>query len=152
LSRRVWNISREGDSTASLGSLGQGSITLRVKKVFLIFSVSAVILWFLHRVLLDGLHPSSITARGRGGPTAPGDASHSSFPPQTGWQPGRRCARDVPGMLPALPHARRLLLLGAGSSQPSLASPGVPGRHTKGGAAGTLLAAGAGIWAGCGSG
>jgi len=29
------NISREGDSTASLGSLGQGSITLRGKKFFL---------------------------------------------------------------------------------------------------------------------
>ena len=32
LSRRVCNISREGDSTASLGSLGQGSVTLRGKK------------------------------------------------------------------------------------------------------------------------
>jgi len=32
------NISREGDSTASLGSLGQGSITLRGKKFFLMFS------------------------------------------------------------------------------------------------------------------
>jgi len=31
-SRRVWNISREGDSTASLGSLCQGSVTLRGKK------------------------------------------------------------------------------------------------------------------------
>ena len=37
LSRRGWNISREGDSTASLGSLGQGSVTLRVKKFFLGF-------------------------------------------------------------------------------------------------------------------
>jgi len=37
-SRRVLSISREGDSTTSLGSLGQGSITLRVKKFFLIFS------------------------------------------------------------------------------------------------------------------
>ena len=36
-SRRVWNISREGDSTASLGSLGQGSVTLRGKKFFLVF-------------------------------------------------------------------------------------------------------------------
>jgi len=33
LFRRVWNISREGDSTTSLGSLGQGSVTLRVKKL-----------------------------------------------------------------------------------------------------------------------
>ena len=33
-SRRVLNISREGDSTASLGSLGQGSVTLRGKKFF----------------------------------------------------------------------------------------------------------------------
>jgi len=33
LSRRVLNISREGDSTAPLGSLGQGPITLRVKKL-----------------------------------------------------------------------------------------------------------------------
>ena len=37
-SRRGLNISREGDSTASLGSLGQGSVTLRGKKFFLIFS------------------------------------------------------------------------------------------------------------------
>jgi len=36
-SRRVLSISREGDSTASLASLGQGSITLRVKKFFLMF-------------------------------------------------------------------------------------------------------------------
>jgi len=36
-SRKVWNISREGDSTTSLGSLGQGSVTLREKKFFLIF-------------------------------------------------------------------------------------------------------------------
>ena len=35
-SGRVWNISREGDSTASLGSLFQGSITLRGKKFFLL--------------------------------------------------------------------------------------------------------------------
>ena len=40
LSRRVLNISREGDSTASLGSLGQGSVTLRGKKFFLGFSWS----------------------------------------------------------------------------------------------------------------
>ena len=38
--RRGWNISREGDSTASLGSLGQGSVTLRGKKFFLGFSWS----------------------------------------------------------------------------------------------------------------
>ena len=38
LSRQVLNISREGDSTASLGSLGQGSVTLRVKLLFLVFS------------------------------------------------------------------------------------------------------------------
>jgi len=37
LSRRVWNISREGDSTTSLGSLCQGSVTLRGKKFFLMF-------------------------------------------------------------------------------------------------------------------
>ena len=37
LCRRVLNISREGDSTTSLGSLFQGSITLRVKKFFLTF-------------------------------------------------------------------------------------------------------------------
>ena len=34
----VLNISREGDSTASLGSLGQGSVTFRGKKFFLIFT------------------------------------------------------------------------------------------------------------------
>ena len=39
LSRRVLNISREGDSTTSLGSLFQGSITLRVKK-FLLMSIN----------------------------------------------------------------------------------------------------------------
>ena len=33
----VLNISREGDSTTSLGSLGQGSVTLRGKKFFLTF-------------------------------------------------------------------------------------------------------------------
>jgi len=38
LSRWVLNISREGDSTTCLGSLGQGSITLRGKKFFLMFS------------------------------------------------------------------------------------------------------------------
>ena len=37
LSRRVLNISREGDSTTPLGSLGQGSVTLRGKKFFLLF-------------------------------------------------------------------------------------------------------------------
>jgi len=36
-SSRGLNISREGDSTASLGSLGQGSVTLRGKKFFLMF-------------------------------------------------------------------------------------------------------------------
>ena len=34
LSRRVLNISREGDSTTSLGSLGQGSVTLRGKSQY----------------------------------------------------------------------------------------------------------------------
>ena len=38
LSRRILNISREGDSTASLGSLFQCSVTLRGKKFFLMFS------------------------------------------------------------------------------------------------------------------
>jgi len=37
-SRRVLNISREGDSTTPLGSLFQGSVTLRGKKFFLMFS------------------------------------------------------------------------------------------------------------------
>jgi len=37
LSRRVLNISREGDSTTYLGSLFQCSVTLRVKKFFLMF-------------------------------------------------------------------------------------------------------------------
>ena len=40
LSRRVLNISREGDSTTSLGSLFQCSVTLRGKKFFLGFSWS----------------------------------------------------------------------------------------------------------------
>ena len=38
LSSQVLNISREGDSPAPLGSLGQGSVTLRGKKFFLTFS------------------------------------------------------------------------------------------------------------------
>jgi len=33
----VLNISREGESTTSLGSLGQGFVTLRGKKFFLVF-------------------------------------------------------------------------------------------------------------------
>ena len=37
LSRRVLNISREGDSKTNLGSLFQGSVTLRGKKFFLMF-------------------------------------------------------------------------------------------------------------------
>ena len=37
MSRRVLNICREGDSTTSLGSLFQGSVTLRGKKFFLMF-------------------------------------------------------------------------------------------------------------------
>ena len=37
MSRRVLNISREGDSTTSLGSLFQCSVTLRGKKFFLMF-------------------------------------------------------------------------------------------------------------------
>ena len=36
MSRRVLNISREGDSTTSLGSLVQGSVTFGVKKFFLV--------------------------------------------------------------------------------------------------------------------
>ena len=38
LSRRVLNIFREGDSTTSPGSLGQGSVTLTGNKFFLMFS------------------------------------------------------------------------------------------------------------------
>jgi len=34
-SSRDLNISREGDSTAPLGSLGQGSVTLKMKKFLL---------------------------------------------------------------------------------------------------------------------
>jgi len=37
MSKRVWNISREGDSTTSLGSLFQGCVPLRGKKFFLGF-------------------------------------------------------------------------------------------------------------------
>ena len=37
LSRRVLHISREGESTTSLGNLFQCSVTLRVKKFFLMF-------------------------------------------------------------------------------------------------------------------
>jgi len=42
-SRRVLKICREGDSTTSLGSLCQGSVTLRVKKFFLKFSCPAAL-------------------------------------------------------------------------------------------------------------
>ena len=42
-SRRGLNISREGDSTASLGSLFQGSVTLRGKKFFLMISQPALV-------------------------------------------------------------------------------------------------------------
>ena len=38
LSRRVLNISREGESTTPLGNLFQSSVTLRGKKFFLMFS------------------------------------------------------------------------------------------------------------------
>jgi len=44
LSRRGLNISREGDSTTSLGSRGRGSVTLRGKKFFLVFRWN--FLWF----------------------------------------------------------------------------------------------------------
>ena len=44
LCRRVLNISREGDSTTSLGSLGQGSVTLRVKKFFLMFRPKSILM------------------------------------------------------------------------------------------------------------
>ena len=44
LSRRVLNISREEDSTTSLGSLFQGSVTLRVKKFFLMFRWNFLVL------------------------------------------------------------------------------------------------------------
>ena len=40
-SRRVLNISRKGDSTTSLGSLFQCSVTLRGKKFFLMFRPAA---------------------------------------------------------------------------------------------------------------
>jgi len=62
VSRQVWNISREGDSTASLDSLGQGSITLRVKKFFLIFSWSflSFSLCLLPLVLLLGTTEQSL--------------------------------------------------------------------------------------------
>jgi len=44
LSRRGWNISREGDSTTSLGSLFQCSVTLRVK-FFLMFRQNMCVGW-----------------------------------------------------------------------------------------------------------
>jgi len=45
LSRQVLNISREGDSTTSLGSLFQCSVTLRVKKFFLVFRRNFLVLF-----------------------------------------------------------------------------------------------------------
>lgn len=47
----------------------------------------------------------------------PGNSSHSLVPLQMGARPGQRCAQDVTGMLPTLPHACGLVLLGAGSSR-----------------------------------
>jgi len=41
------NISREGDSTTSLGSLSQGSVTLTVKKFFLI-QIELPVFYFVH--------------------------------------------------------------------------------------------------------
>jgi len=46
-SRWGLNISREGDSTASLGSLGQGSVTLRGKKFFLNVQLELPLLQFV---------------------------------------------------------------------------------------------------------
>ena len=39
-SRQILNISREGDSTASLGSLGQGSVTSALRVVAVAFALS----------------------------------------------------------------------------------------------------------------
>jgi len=40
LSNLAWNVSRDGASTTSLGSLGQGLTTLTVKNVFLLSSLN----------------------------------------------------------------------------------------------------------------
>ena len=62
LSRRVLNISREGDSTTSLGSLFQCSFTLRVKKFFFMFTWNFLCfnLCPLPLVLLLGTTPESL--------------------------------------------------------------------------------------------
>jgi len=57
LSRRVLNISREGDSTASLGSLGQGSVTLRGKKFFLVLPVVLCKPSVVHRIHDPSVEP-----------------------------------------------------------------------------------------------
>jgi len=73
-SRRGWNISREGDSTASLGSLGQGSKT--------IYKVPShphhsVILWYAEGLekrlggLTEGLFRATSSAAGTGGTVFP---------------------------------------------------------------------------------
>ena len=60
-----WNISREGDSTTSLGSLGWGSVTLRGKKFFLGFSWSFLCLSLcpLPLVLLLGTTGKSLALK-----------------------------------------------------------------------------------------
>jgi len=67
LSRRVLNISKEGDSTTSPGSLFQCSITLRVKKFFLMFrrNFLCFILRPLPLVLSLGITERSLAARNK---------------------------------------------------------------------------------------
>ena len=113
LSRRVWNISREGDSTTSLGSLGQGSVTLRGKKFFLMFS------WSL---------PSSASVCARCPLSCHWAPLERVWPPPLRWvcfstrlkpgcktaiPPGAACEhrphRCTPGVPPALPRLRPVL-------------------------------------------
>jgi len=64
------SISREGDSTSPLGSLGQGSVTLTVKRLFLLFRWNFLCfsLCPLPLVLLLGTTEKSLTPSSRHSP------------------------------------------------------------------------------------
>jgi len=130
LSRRVLNISREGDSTASLGSLLQCSVTLRVKKFFLVFSWKAMSTsWVARRITAP--HPRALPHKLlRRPPPRRSQSSRSLAGPSLqlvgGWPwgllclptllPHRRCSFTTSGGVP-----RRKPLLQCPS--PSVASP-----------------------------
>ena len=86
LSRQVLNISREGDSTTSLGSLFQCSVTLRGKKFFLMFRRNfCASVWELLRA-----HPFNSVEQGQGALWLGADLlqlSHLGCNCQLSWKP-----------------------------------------------------------------